>query len=73
MLLLCLQAAGIPNQVHPLQGGFKPGVSCIHTAFIFQEAVQQLREQKQKAYVALLDVQKGMAFLAITDSSVMPR
>ena len=58
VILLCLQTAGIPNQVHPLQGGFKPGVSCIHTAFIFQEAIQQLREQKQKAHVALLDVQK---------------
>jgi len=27
--------------------------------FIFQEAVQHLREQKKKAYGALLDVQKG--------------
>ena len=59
VILLRLQAAGIPDQIHPLQGGFKPGVSCIHTAFIFQEAIQHLREQKQKAYVALLDVQKA--------------
>ena len=59
VILLRLQAAGIPDQIHPLQGGFKPGVSCIHTAFIFQEAIQHLREQKAKAYVALLDVQKA--------------
>ena len=47
-ILFRLQATGIPDQLHPLQGGFKPGVSCIHTAFIFQEAIQHLRDQKQK-------------------------
>ena len=46
VILLRLQVAGIPDQVHPLQGAFNPGVSCIHTAFIFQEAIQHLREQK---------------------------
>ena len=59
VILLRLQVAGIPDQVHPLQGAFNPGVSCIHTEFIFQEAIQHLREQKQKAHVALLDVQKA--------------
>jgi len=57
--LLRLQAADIPDLIHPLQGGFKPSVSCLHTAFIFQEAVKHLREQKKKAFVALLDVQKA--------------
>ena len=33
--------------------------SCLHMAFVFQEAVQHLRDQKKKAYVALLDVQKA--------------
>ena len=28
-------------------------------AFVFQEAVQNLRDHKKKAYVALLDVQKA--------------
>ena len=45
--------------IHPLQGGFKPRMSCMHTAFILQEAVRSLRVQKKKAYVAFLDVRKA--------------
>ena len=45
--------------INPLQGGFRPGRSCLHTAFIFQESIQYLRDQKKKAYVAFLDVSKA--------------
>ena len=34
-------------------------MSCMHTAFILQEAVRSLRVQKKKAYVAFLDVRKA--------------
>ena len=44
--------------IHSLQLG-TASVSCLHTAFVFQEAVQHLRDHKEKAYVALLDVQKA--------------
>jgi len=33
-ILLRLQAADIPDLLHPLQGGFKPGISCLHTSCI---------------------------------------
>ena len=59
IILLQLLDYNIHDLIHPLPGGFKPDVSCIHTAFVFQEAVQHLRDQKKKAYVALLDVQKA--------------
>ena len=49
----------LQSTLNPLQGGFRKGVSCLHTAFIFQEAVASLREQKKKAYVAFLDVRKA--------------
>ena len=57
IILLRLLDSNIHDLIHPLQGGFKPDVSCLHTAFVLQEAVQHLRDHKKKAYVALLDVQ----------------
>ena len=30
------------DQLNPLQGGFRSGFSCLHTAFVFQEAVYSL-------------------------------
>ena len=59
IILLWLLDSNIHDLIYPLQGGFKPDVSCLHTAFVFQEAVQHLRDTKKKAYVALLDVQKA--------------
>ena len=59
IILLRLLDPNIHDLIHPLQGGFKPDVSCLHTAFVFQEAVQHLRDHKEKAYVALSDVQKA--------------
>ncbi len=41
---------------NPLQGGFEAGYSSIYTAFIFQEAVQSLRDIGKKAF---LDVKKA--------------
>ena len=59
IILLRLLDSSVHDHIHPLQGGFKPDVSCLHTAFVFQETVQHLRDQKKKAYVARLDVQKA--------------
>ena len=58
-MLSRFRAYGISTKIHPLQGGFRPGYSCLHTAFIFQETISHLREQKKKVYVALLDVKKA--------------
>ena len=46
------------SNIHPLQGGFRPRTSCIHTAFVLQEVIHHLRSQKKKAYIAFLDVKK---------------
>ena len=45
--------------IHPLQGGFKPRMSCMHTAFVLQEAIRSLYDLKKKAYAAFLDVRKA--------------
>ena len=46
-------------KIHPLQGGFRPGFSCLHSAFILQEAISFVHERKKKAFVAFLDVRKA--------------
>ena len=40
------------GKLHPLQGGFRPGVSCIHTGFVLQEAISSTLEKREKAFVA---------------------
>ena len=45
--------------LNPLQGGFRPGFSCLHSAFILQEAISSVRERKKKVFVAFLDVKKA--------------
>ena len=45
--------------MNPLQGGFRLGYGCAHTAYVLQEAIQSLRERSKKAYVAFLDVRKA--------------
>ena len=57
LLLLCLSEQ--QAQLNPLQGVFTAGFSCLHSAFIFQEAVSSMREQKKKVCVAFLDVKKA--------------
>ena len=47
------------SQIHQLQGGFRPKTSCMHTAFVLQEAINHLRSRKKKAYTAYLDVRKA--------------
>ena len=42
-----------------LQGGFRQGLSCIHTAFVLQEAISASLEQKSKVFAAFLDVRKA--------------
>ena len=52
--------------MNPLQGGFRQGYGCTHTAHVLQEAIQSLWERSKKAYVAFLDVRKAfdMVFLS---------
>ena len=64
----------------PLQGGFRPGYSSIHTSFIFQEPVQSLRECGKKAFVAFLDVKKAFdtvwhkgLFVKLQEKGIHPR
>ena len=47
------------SPLNPLQGGFRAGYSCLHTAFILQESIQSIRESHEKAFVAFLDVRKA--------------
>ena len=53
--VLLLRLSEQQAQLNPLQGGFKDGFSCLHSAFIFQEAVSYMWEQK-KVFVVFLDV-----------------
>ena len=57
--LLLLRLDNVSTSLNPLQGGFRRGFSCLHTDFIFQEAVAAIREQKKKAFVAFLDAHKA--------------
>ena len=66
IMLSRFQAHGITTKIHPLQGGFDPGYSCLHTAFIFQVTISHLHEQ---VYVALLDVKKALIPCGMHDSS----
>ena len=59
LVMLKIHSLEDPPVLNPLQGGFCKGVSCSHTAFLFQESVQSLRDRGQKAYVAFLDVKKA--------------
>ena len=67
--LLLLRLNNVSTSLNPLQGGFRRGFSCLHTAFIFQEAVAAIREQKKKAFVAFLDAHK--AFDTVWHSGLM--
>ena len=58
-MLLQLHSSDPPLTINPLQGGFRPHLSCLHTAFILQETIQHLREHGKKAFVAFLDVRKA--------------
>ena len=44
--LLLLRLDNVSTSLNPLQGGFRRGFSCLHTAFIFQEAVAAIRRKK---------------------------
>ena len=57
-LLLCKFKDDL-SPLNPLQGGFRAGYSCLHTAFILQESIQSIRESHEKAFVAFLDVRKA--------------
>ena len=57
--MLLLRLSEQQAQLNPLQGGFRAGFSCLHSAFIFQEAVSSMLEQKKKVFVAFLDVKKA--------------
>ena len=49
----------LQSSIHPLQGGFRPHFSRIHTAFLLQESIQTLQHKEKKAYVAFIDVRKA--------------
>ena len=49
--VILLRLSDLQAKLNPLQGGFRMGFSCLHSAFVFQEAVTSLRERKQKVYV----------------------
>ena len=38
---------------------FQAGLSSLHSAFVLQESIANLRESNKKAFVALLDVRKA--------------
>lgn len=59
LLMLKILQQNSPPTLNALQGGFREHMSCAHTAFILQEAIQSLRDQGKKAYVAYLDVRKA--------------
>ena len=54
--VLLHRLSDLQSQLNPLQGGFKSGHSCLHSAFILQEAILSLQEQKKKSFVVFLDV-----------------
>ena len=53
LILLKINHQHPPLTLNPLQSGFQQHMSCIHTAFVLQEAIQSLREH------AYLDVRKA--------------
>ena len=57
--VLLARLTDLEGKLSPLQGGFRTGVSCLHSAFVLQEAVLSLREKKRKVFVAFLDVKKA--------------
>ena len=57
--LLLSRLHDLTESLNPLQGGFRSGYSCLHTAFILQEAIASQREKKKKVYVAFLDAKKA--------------
>ena len=59
LILLRIHLQDSPPSLNPLQGGFRQGYGCTHTAYVLQEAIQSLREKSRKAYVAFLDVRKA--------------
>ena len=59
LILLRIHLQDSPPSMNPLQGGFRQGYGCAHTAYVLQEAIQSLRERSKKAYVAFLDVRKA--------------
>ena len=40
-----------PPSLNPLQGGFRSGHSCAHSAFVLQEAIESVHCGGNKAYV----------------------
>ena len=58
--IILLRLVDLASQLNPLRGGgVRTGHSCLHTAFILQEAIFSLREQRKKAFVAFIDVKKA--------------
>ena len=58
-LLFIYVNKSISSFLHPLQGGFRHGLSSLHTSYILQEAISECRGRNKKAYICLLDAQKA--------------
>ena len=48
-----------PSTLNILQGSFRTCHSCLHSAFVYQETVQLVRERNGMVFVAFLDVRKA--------------
>ena len=49
----------LAHSLNPLQGGFCVGYSCLHTAFVLQEAIASRQKKSKKVYIAFLDAKKA--------------
>ncbi len=55
------------ESLNPLQSGFHSCFSCLHTAFVLQEAIASQREMKKKVCVAFLDARRLLTQYGISD------
>ena len=58
--VILLRLSDLQAKLNPLQGGFRTGFSCLHSAFVFQRAVTSLREKVYVAFLRRLSIQSGM-------------
>ena len=49
----------LSDKLHPLQGGFRQGLSTSHTSYILNECIVNSRETGSKCFVAFLDARKA--------------
>ena len=62
LLLIRLHSQEFPPTLNGLQGGFRENYSCLHMAYVYQEAVWSVREDGRMTFAAVLDVRKVTLF-----------